>query len=64
MLDLMASGLGLAIVQASLQRIAPPGVRLRPLPKQFSLRLDIHAVSGSAPNALARQLLALLPAAG
>ncbi|WP_028602601.1 LysR substrate-binding domain-containing protein [Ottowia thiooxydans] len=60
-LELVACGLGLAIAQASLKRIAPPGVRLIPLPKGFVLKLEVHLITNRVPTPLAEQLSALLP---
>jgi len=60
-LDLVACGIGLAIVQASLKRHAPPGVRLVALPRRFTLKLEVHLITGSVLHPLAAQLSALLP---
>jgi DNA-binding transcriptional LysR family regulator len=60
-LGLIAAGLGLAIVQASLKRAARPGVRFMPLPARFGLKLEVHAVTTQTPSALAQQLFGLCP---
>lgn len=44
-LGFVEAGLGLAIVQASLQHRAAPGVVLRAMPAAFSLRMRIYAVA-------------------
>jgi len=56
-LGLVEAGVGLALVQASLARTAPPGVTLRPLPTEFALRVRIYRVHGDRPSPLARRLL-------
>lgn len=60
-LELVACGLGLAIVQSGLRTLAPPGVRLFPMPSRFPAKLSIHVAAGHAPTPLAAQLLALFP---
>src|SRR5690606_2899685 len=41
-LSLVAAGLGFAIVQKSLNALAPSSVRMRPLPPSFGMRLQVH----------------------
>lgn len=61
-LELVACGLGLAIVQSGLKRLAPSGVAWAELPRGFALELEVHAVTRKVPGALAERLLAALPA--
>lgn len=56
-LGMVAAGVGLALVQASLARSLPPGVTLWPMPPQFALRMQIHRVVPPAPSPLALRLL-------
>jgi len=61
-LELVACGLGLAIVQSGMKRLAPSGVAWAELPRGFPLALEVHAVVRQASGALAERLLASLPA--
>lgn len=61
-LELVACGLGLAIVQSGLKRLAPSGVAWAELPRGFPLELEVHAVTRRVSNALTGRLLASLPA--
>ena len=56
-LGLVEAGVGLALVQASLARSAPAGVKLLPLPPEFAMRLRIHRVHTTSPSPLAQRLL-------
>ncbi|MFS2052968.1 hypothetical protein ACEN8K_29360, partial [Variovorax sp. CT11-76] len=58
----LLGGLGLAIVQSGLKRLAPSGVAWAELPRGFALELEVHAVTRKVPGALAERLLAALPA--
>lgn len=60
-IELVACGLGLAIVQSSLRRWSPPGVRWLPLPRRFTLTLELHLVTHRTPTPLAHNLSRLLP---
>jgi DNA-binding transcriptional LysR family regulator len=46
-LQLVAAGLGVSLVQASLRRVAPPGVRFSSLPSRFGLEVRVYRVSDS-----------------
>ncbi|MGJ7529983.1 LysR substrate-binding domain-containing protein [Variovorax sp. GB1P17] len=61
-LELVACGLGLAIVPSGLKRLAPSGVAWVELPRGFPLELEVHAVTRRVSNALTDRLLASLPA--
>lgn len=56
-LGLVEAGLGLALVQASLARSVPAGVKLLPLPAAFALRVRIHRVHAATPSPLGLRLL-------
>lgn len=56
-LGLVQAGVGLALVQASLARHAPAGVRVLALPPQFGWRVRIHCVRAAGPTALAQRWL-------
>jgi DNA-binding transcriptional LysR family regulator len=57
-LDLVAAGLGLATLQASLARLAPEGVAFSPLPECFGASVSIWLVTADPPTAGARALAA------
>lgn len=57
----VAQGLGLALMQASLQARAPATVHMRALPQSFDQGLDIHLTTTTKPSALAAQLWQLCP---
>jgi DNA-binding transcriptional LysR family regulator len=59
MLGLVASGLGLAVVSASMARLARAGVRFRPL-RGLSLTLPLAVLHARAPSARARRFLSVL----
>ena len=56
-LGLVEAGVGLALVQASLARSVPAGVKLLPLPPGFAMRVRIHRVHAASPSPLAQRLL-------
>lgn len=56
-LGLVAAGVGVALVQASLAATASAGVQFRPLPEDFGLRMQIHRVHRAPPSPVARWLL-------
>jgi len=55
---LVNAGLGLAIVQESLNKAREQGVVLRPLPKSFSLRTQIFMVARADVRPLMSRFLA------
>ncbi|MBT9525544.1 MAG: LysR family transcriptional regulator [Rhizobacter sp.] len=56
-LGLVEAGVGLALVQASLARSAPAGVKLLPLPPEFAMRVRIYRVHAATPSPLAQRLM-------
>jgi DNA-binding transcriptional LysR family regulator len=54
-LSLVQAGLGMALVQASLACVAPPGVRLQALPDRFPMRMRVYCMSAATPSALAQR---------
>ena len=56
-LGLVAAGVGLALVQASLASSAPAGVKLLPLPPEFAMRVRIHRVHATRSSPLAQRLM-------
>ncbi|WP_198087911.1 LysR substrate-binding domain-containing protein [Variovorax sp. E3] len=60
-LELVAAGLGFAIVQSGLKRIVPSGVSLLALPRGFTLKLEVHVVTRHIASALAGRVLASFP---
>lgn len=59
---LVSAGMGVALVQASLKHSRPQGLVLRPLPKHFPLKLEIHAVSRRSGEQPWRQAILTLAA--
>lgn len=57
-LSLVAEGLGLAIVQKSMDSSLPAGVMLRALPNNFPAQLEVHAVIGKHASTMAQELFA------
>jgi DNA-binding transcriptional LysR family regulator len=48
LLRLVSAGVGFAVLQKSLQRLAPRDARFIPLPRRFGLRLEVHMLFGQA----------------
>lgn len=58
-LGLVAEGLGLAIVQQSFAKTERTGVVFKPMPKGFSLKLEVHLALSQSPSNLANALFKL-----